>query len=113
MKRVFSGIGTAIVAAVMTVSSFGMASAAPVAAHQPQITSGVVLAQYRDDRRLERRHDRREWRRDRDRRDRAEHRRDRRGYWGGHRGYREQRKGYRRHSDGYYYAPSVFRLMIR
>lgn len=113
MKRILSAIGTAVIAAVMTVSSFGSASAAPVAAQQPQITSGVVLAQYRDDRRFERRHDRREYRRDRDRRDRAELRRERRGYWNGHRGYREHRRGYRRHSDGYYYAPDVFRLMIR
>lgn len=111
--KILSRLGTAIVAVVITASSFGMASAAPVALPQPQISSGVELVQYREERRYDRRHDRREYRRDRDRRERAELRRERRGYWNGHRGYREHRKGYRRHSDGYYYAPSVFRLMIR
>ncbi|XUY29712.1 hypothetical protein RMR21_022235 [Agrobacterium sp. rho-8.1] len=106
MNRILSGFGTAVIAAVMTATSFGMASAAPIVAQPMQISSGVELVQYRDDRRPM-------VRRDRDRRDRAEHRRERRGYWNGHRGYREHRKGYRRHSDGYYYAPSVFRLMIR
>ena len=101
----FSRIGTAIVAAVIAASSFGMASAAPVAAQHPQVASSVELAQYhRDDRRREYRHDRR---------DRYEQGRDRRGYWNGHRGYRDYRKGYRRHSDGYYYPRSVFQLYIR
>ena len=109
MTKILSGIGTAVIAVFMTATSFGMASAATVAAQQPQINSGVEHIQHREDRR----HNRPELRRDRDRRDRAEHRRDRRGYWNGHRGYREYRKGYRRHSDGYYYAPEVFRMMIR
>jgi Ni/Co efflux regulator RcnB len=102
----FSRIGTAIVAAVIAASSFGMASAAPLVAQHQQFTSDVELAQYREDRRDD-------WRRDRHHRDRYEHRRDRRGYWNGHRGYRDYRKGYRRHSDGYYYPRSVFQLYIR
>lgn len=104
----FSLIGTAVVAAVIAASSFGMASAAPMAAQHPQVASSVELAQYyRDDRHREYRHDRR------DRRDRYERRSDRRGYWNGHRGYRDYRQGYRRHSDGYYYPRSVFQLYIR
>jgi len=106
MNRRFSLIGTALVAAVMATSSFGVATATPSEGQHTQVASGVELVQYRDDRR----HD---WRRDRHPRERYERRYDRRGYWNGHRGYREYRKGYRRHSDGYYYPRSVFQLYIR
>jgi hypothetical protein len=106
MNRTFYRIATAVVAVIVTVSSFDIASAVPVRADHPQMTSGVELAQYRE----QRRHD---YRRDRHHRDRYEQRRDRRGYWNGHRGYRDYRKGYRRHSDGYYYPRSVFQLYIR
>ncbi|MGN7291929.1 hypothetical protein [Rhizobium sp. SAFR-030] len=107
MNRYLSAIGAAAVALVMSVSSFGTATAGPIVNQPAQITSGVELVQHRDDRRHNARPDRRHHRADR------AHRRDRPGYWNGHRGYREHRRGYRRHSDGYYYAPSVFRLMIR
>jgi hypothetical protein len=113
MNRIFSGIGAALVGLVMTASSFGTATAAPIAAQPTHITAGVELAQFRDERRYvprDRRYNGRDDRRDRNR---AENRRDRPGYWNGHRGYREYRRGYRRHSDGYYYAPSVFKLYIR
>jgi hypothetical protein len=107
MNRILSGIGAAAVALVMSVSSFGTATAGPIVGHPTQITSGVELVQHRDDRRHHARPDRR------DRREMRSNRRDRPGHWNGHRGYRDARRGYRRHSDGYYYAPSVFRLMIR
>jgi len=106
MNRTFSRTGTAVVAAVIAASSFGMASAAPSAGQHPQVTSDVELAQYRE-------HRRDDWRRDRHDRDRYERRHYRPGYWNGHRGYRDYRKGYRRHSDGYYYPRSVFQLYIR
>jgi Ni/Co efflux regulator RcnB len=106
MNRIFSRIGTAVVAVVITASSFGMASAAAMSAQHPQISSNVELAQYREERHQD-------YRRDRDHRDRYEQRRDRRGYWNGRRGYRDYRKGYRRHSDGYYYPRSMFQLYIR
>jgi Ni/Co efflux regulator RcnB len=102
----FGRIGTALVAAVIAASSFGVASAAPSVGKHAEVTSAIELAQYREDRR----HD---WRRDRDRRDRYERRHYRPGYWNGHHGYRDYRKGYRRHSDGYYYPRSVFQLYIR
>ncbi len=106
MNGIFSGVGAAVIAAIMTVSGAATVAAAPIVPHSTQVTSDIQLAQYREERRPQ-------FRRDRDRRDRVEHRRERRGYWNGHRGYREHRKGYRRHSDGYYYPPSVFRLYIR
>lgn len=109
MNRFLSGVGAAVAAVIMTASSFGMATAAPIGVQPAQIASNFELAQYREERRPHVRRDRDR----RDRRDRAEHRRERHGYWNGHRGYREHRRGYRQHSDGYYYAPSVFRLMIR
>ncbi|MFK0335469.1 hypothetical protein ACIQUB_30610 [Rhizobium sp. NPDC090275] len=106
MNRIFSRINTAVVAVVMTASSFGLAAAAPLSAQHTQVTSAVELVQYRD-------HHRRDWRRHHHPRDRYERRHGRPGYWNGHRGYREYRRGYRRHSDGYYYPRSVFQLYIR
>ena len=109
MTKFTQVLGAAAVAAVLGLTSFTTASAAPIALAPVQLTTDAQAVQYRhrDDRprwikRHERRHERRMERRD-----------ERRGYWRGHRGYREARRGYRRHSDGYYYAPEVFRLVIR
>ncbi|MCD7110664.1 hypothetical protein LRX75_16650 [Rhizobium sp. DKSPLA3] len=109
MTKMTHMLGAAAVAVVLGLTSFTTASAAPVVPAPVQLTSDAQLAQYRDrderprwKKRYERRHDRR-----------VERHESRRGYWRGHRGYREARRGYRRHSDGYYYAPEVFRLIIR
>jgi len=101
MIRISSAIGAAFLAAAMTVSTLGTASAAPVTVQPLHVSSNVELAQHYEKRRP---------RAHRNTKKRIE---NRRGYWNGHRGYREHRKGYRRHSDGYYYAPSVFKLYIR
>jgi IS5 family transposase len=109
MTKFTQVLGAAAVAAVLGLTSFTTASAAPVVPAPIQLTTDAQQVQYRDRdgrprwmKRAERRHDRR-----------VERRIERRGYWRGHRGYREARRGYRRHTDGYYYAPEVFRLVIR
>ncbi|MGV8938558.1 MAG: hypothetical protein ACOH2J_15670 [Allorhizobium sp.] len=109
MRKIIQSISAAAIAAIVGLTTFTGATAAPIVQTHVEITSNIELAQYR-------RHDneRPRWKNRQERRhDRVERRHDRRGYWNGHRGYREHRRGYRRHSDGYYYAPEVFQLFIR
>lgn len=109
MTKFTQVLGAAAVAAVLGLTSFTTVSAAPIAPAPVQLTADAQQVQYRH------RDDRPRWMKRQDRRHerRMERRAERRGYWRGHRGYREARRGYRRHTDGYYYAPEVFRLVIR
>lgn len=104
MKRFLTTVTVTALSALLAVTSFDPAVAAPIQPMvQPAIlqttgqAAGVTDVQYRRHRPHYRRHYRPHYR---------PHYRG--GYWHGHRGYRYARPGYRRYSDGFWYPLAAF-----
>lgn len=100
MKRFLTTVTVTALSALLAVTSFDPAAAAPIQPLiQPAIQqagsppAGVTEVQYRHHNRHYRPHYRPH---------------NRPGYWHGHRGYRYARPGYRRYNDGWWYPLAAF-----